>query len=56
VVPTRPERPIAPAAPPLQQVLERPALQNLILWLIILNAVILGLETSPVLMARHACC
>jgi voltage-gated sodium channel len=42
-----------PAASTLQAFLERPALQNLILGLIIVNAVILGLETSAVMVARH---
>ncbi len=37
----------------LQRFLERPAFQTTILWLILVNAVILGLETSPGVMAAY---
>jgi len=37
----------------LQRVLERSLFQHSILTLIVLNAIILGLETSPGIMARH---
>ncbi len=43
----------AGAVPRLQRLLERPAFQTAILWLIIVNAVILGLETSPAAMAAY---
>lgn len=46
--------PVPPsAASTLQQFLERPVLQHAILGLIIVNAIVLGLETSPELMARY---
>ena len=54
--PATPARP-APQPPqartPLQAFLERSRFQNAILALIIVNAVILGMETSPALMQRH---
>ena len=37
----------------LHRFLERPAFQTMILWLILVNAVILGLETSPAVMASY---
>jgi voltage-gated sodium channel len=49
------QNPQAPAAPPpsrLQQILENPVTQRTIMALILINAVVLGLETSPDVMAR----
>jgi voltage-gated sodium channel len=49
------QTPQATAAPPpsrLQQILEHPATQRTIMALILINAVVLGLETSPEAMSR----
>jgi len=52
--PTVPTPPAASASSPrLRAFVEHPLTQNIILALILINAVTLGLETSPTLMAEH---
>ena len=50
--PASPDLQVAPSTA-LQRFLLRPDVQRVVLALIVLNAVVLGLETSDVLMARH---
>ena len=50
--PAIPDLQVAPSTA-LQRFLLRPDVQRVVLALIVLNAVVLGLETSDVLMARH---